>query len=63
MSTLKIPAFALSHGAPNMILHKQDKTTLFWGALGKQLLKTYNPKAILIVSAHWEATQFEVTNR
>ena len=63
MSATKIPAFAISHGAPNMILNKQDKTTMFLASLGKQIVKAYNPKAILVVSAHWETSQFEVTNR
>lgn len=47
---MKLPTLFISHGAPNMILHG-GRTHDFLKDLGRSLEK---PKAILVVSAHWE---------
>ncbi|RKO91363.1 Extradiol ring-cleavage dioxygenase, class III enzyme, subunit B, partial [Blyttiomyces helicus] len=47
------PTLFLSHGSPMMAVEK-DVTTDFFKQLGARLVTTYHPKAILIISAHWE---------
>ncbi|OFZ86576.1 MAG: dioxygenase [Betaproteobacteria bacterium RBG_16_64_18] len=48
---MTFPALFLSHGAPNVILH-DSPTRRFLAGLGGQL---GTPRAIVVVSAHWEA--------
>jgi 4,5-DOPA dioxygenase extradiol len=45
-----LPSLFISHGAPNLILH-DSPTRRFLGELGKMLPR---PKAVLIMSAHFE---------
>jgi len=46
-----LPALFVSHGAPNVILH-DSPTRRFLATLGEQLGR---PRAIVAISAHWEA--------
>lgn len=57
----RLPTFFVSHGAPTMSL-ELDETTKFWKDLGKKI-KSMNPRAVLMVSAHWEtpSTALKVT--
>lgn len=48
---MTLPALFVSHGAPNVILY-DSPTRQFLAALGEQLGR---PRAIVAVSAHWEA--------
>lgn len=48
---MTLPAVFVSHGAPNVILH-DSPTRQFLAALGRQLGR---PRAIVAISAHWEA--------
>ena len=49
--TERVPAFFISHGAPLLALDASDATHRFLSELGPSLCK---PKAVLVVSAHWE---------
>ena len=53
MSTLFV-----SHGAPNLILHNTE-AKIFLEGLGKDI---GSPRAILIVSAHFEASRPTLSN-
>jgi 4,5-DOPA dioxygenase extradiol len=48
----RLPAWFVSHGAPVLALDTKDPTHVFLSGLGRQIGK---PKAVLVVSAHWEA--------
>jgi len=48
---MTLPALFVSHGAPNVILH-DSPTRRFLAGLGAQLGR---PRAIVAISAHWEA--------
>ena len=48
---MRLPALFVSHGAPNMILY-DSPTRQFFAGLGAKLGR---PRAIVAVSAHWEA--------
>lgn len=48
---MSLPAVFVSHGAPNVILH-DSPTRQFLAGLGEQLGR---PRAIVAMSAHWEA--------
>lgn len=48
---MKTPVLFISHGAPDIALQTQAPTLECWRQLGKHLAP---PKAILVVSAHWE---------
>ncbi len=58
----RLPTYFISHGAPNMILQKTDSTTIFLRDLGRNIRQKYGSqvKAILMISAHWEAKEFTV---
>lgn len=62
-SLARFPVYAISHGAPNLVLQKQDPATKFLANLGKSILKIGQPKAILMISAHWESHDFAVTSK
>jgi 4,5-DOPA dioxygenase extradiol len=49
MSSLELPAIFISHGAPDLPLRSGEATT-FLKQLSQQFPK---PKAILVISAHW----------
>ena len=49
-----MPTVFVSHGAPDIVLHKDSPTLACWQQLGKDLPR---PKAILVLSAHWGSTQ------
>lgn len=48
----RLPAYFVSHGAPVLALDSGDPTHVFLNGLGKTIGK---PKAVLVISAHWEA--------
>ncbi|GAM28213.1 hypothetical protein SAMD00019534_113890, partial [Acytostelium subglobosum LB1] len=56
----RFPTLFINHGAPNMILDKTDKTTIFLTNYQANAAHS-KPRAILIVSAHWEAKEFTIT--
>lgn len=55
---MRQPAIYLSHGAPAFML-EENATTLFWQSLPVLLPAT--PRAILCVSAHWDAPQLRIS--
>lgn len=50
---MQTPVLFVSHGAPDIALQTDSPTLGCWQKLGKQLLQ---PKAILVISAHWETS-------
>ncbi|EGG24409.1 hypothetical protein DFA_06559 [Cavenderia fasciculata] len=56
----KTPLLFINHGAPNEILNKDSKTTIFLNNY-QQWAKHTKPKAILIISAHWEEKDWTIT--
>lgn len=50
---MQTPVLFVSHGAPDIALQTQAPTLACWRQLGEQLA---HPKAILVVSAHWETS-------
>lgn len=57
----KIPSFFFGHGSPMLAVPNgrgamgpSGPLGLFLKDFGPVLLKKYNPKAILVISAHWE---------
>ena len=63
----KIPAFFFSHGSPMLAMDASaGRATAYHGAsgplyrflsyFGPTLLKKYQPKGILVFSAHWETS-------
>lgn len=48
-----MPVLFVSHGAPDIALQTQAPTLVCWQQLGEYLER---PKAILVVSAHWETS-------
>ena len=70
----RIPSFAISHGGPNIILEKgtmfdqkysitiklADPTVKYFKQMAKDIVNQYHPKAILMISAHWEASEFNI---
>ena len=60
-SPAKIPAFFFAHSSPMMEIDmpgvpmsKSGALTQFLKDFGKLLIKKYNPKAIVVFSAHWD---------
>lgn len=53
MPTPRTPVIFLSHGAPDALLKSPDAVAT-WRTLGARIAQ---PKAILVISAHWEARQ------
>ncbi|EGC36319.1 hypothetical protein DICPUDRAFT_94334 [Dictyostelium purpureum] len=60
MSLKKFNSLFISHGAPNLILDNTDKTKGFLKGLSKNLHNGSKPKAVLIISAHWEENDFTI---
>jgi aromatic ring-opening dioxygenase catalytic subunit (LigB family) len=52
----KIPAFFFSHGSPMLVMGEGATGPLsrFLSQFGPTLLKKYQPKGIVVFSAHWE---------
>ncbi|ORX60251.1 extradiol ring-cleavage dioxygenase [Hesseltinella vesiculosa] len=53
MAIQRQPAFFISHGGPNL-LEDNGKPGSFYTSFGNLLKNTLKPKAIVIVSAHWQ---------
>jgi 4,5-DOPA dioxygenase extradiol len=56
--TMRQPALFLSHGAPSFML-EENATTRFWQNL--PVLLPEKPRAVLCVSAHWDAPQLRIS--
>ncbi|CAO3609768.1 unnamed protein product [Mucor fragilis] len=52
-ATKRTPVFFISHGGPNL-LENQDKPGHFYNWFGNYLKNELKPKAIVIISAHWQ---------
>jgi len=55
---MRQPALFLSHGAPTFML-EESATTRFWQSL--PALLPAKPRAVLCVSAHWDAAQLSIS--
>lgn len=55
---MRQPALFLSHGAPTFMT-EANATTRFWQSLPQRL--PAKPRALLCVSAHWDAPQFSIS--
>ncbi|KAG0166997.1 hypothetical protein DFQ28_011707 [Apophysomyces sp. BC1034] len=53
MTTLKTPVFYVSHGGPDL-LENQGRPGTFFEWLGNFIQKELKPKAIVVISAHWQ---------
>ncbi|QUS61128.1 class III extradiol ring-cleavage dioxygenase [Synechocystis sp. PCC 7338] len=49
----RLPTIFISHGAPSLILEK-DQTTEFFAELGRKISQ---PEGIICISAHWESPE------
>lgn len=54
----KLPAVFISHGAPTLAI-EQSSTTSALARIGQNLPK---PRAILIMSAHWQSSKLEISS-
>ena len=54
----KLPALFISHGAPTLAI-EQSATTSALARIGQNLPK---PRAIIIMSAHWQSAKFEISS-
>ena len=54
----RLPALFISHGAPTLAL-EQSATTSALARIGQNLPK---PRAIIIMSAHWQSTKLEISS-
>jgi len=55
---MRLPTLFLSHGAPTFLL-ENNATTRFWQSLPDII--PGQPRAILCISAHWDAAQFRLS--
>ncbi|CAG8445964.1 2458_t:CDS:2 [Funneliformis mosseae] len=63
MSTTKMPCYYISHGGPTLVIDKEDESYQWMQRWGKSIIKEIKPKAIVVLSAHWETTEaIRVTN-
>ncbi|KAI8341239.1 Extradiol ring-cleavage dioxygenase, class III enzyme, subunit B [Chlamydoabsidia padenii] len=53
MAATKQPVFFISHGGPNL-LEDKDLPGTFYDWFGSLIKRTLKPKAIVIISAHWQ---------
>ncbi|KAN0032214.1 hypothetical protein ACTFIV_006092 [Dictyostelium citrinum] len=53
----------ISHGAPNLILDHTDKTREFLKTLSNNYYNSVKPKAVLLISAHWEEKDFTIQTK
>lgn len=54
MSARRMPVIFVSHGAPDALLNAPDAVAC-WRGIGQRIAQESPPRAILAVSAHWEA--------
>ena len=57
-NTAKLPALFISHGAPTLAI-EQSATTSALARIGQNLPK---PRAIIIMSAHWQSAKLEISS-
>lgn len=57
-NTAKLPALFISHGAPTLAI-EQSATTSALARIGQNLPK---PRAIVIMSAHWQSAKLEISS-
>eukprot|EP01027_Heterolobosea_sp_BB2_P004488 GEZU01006873.1.p1 GENE.GEZU01006873.1~~GEZU01006873.1.p1 ORF type:complete len:265 (-),score=53.50 GEZU01006873.1:64-858(-) len=63
-ATTDLPVFFISHGAPTMAIERDSAAHKFFKTMAKQHVGPTKPKAILVVSAHWEKSKsFAVTTK
>lgn len=55
---MRQPTLFLSHGAPTFIM-EENAATRFWQSLPTRLPE--QPRAVLCISAHWDAPQFRIS--
>ena len=51
-----IPAFFFAHGSPRLVYPNPGPLEQFLRDFGPALLQKYQPKGIVVFSAHWETT-------
>nr|CAG8434999.1 11132_t:CDS:2 [Entrophospora candida] len=49
-----LPCYYISHGGPPLALNHDDKAYNFLKSWGEKILNEIKPKAIVVISAHWE---------
>ncbi|CAH1756120.1 10252_t:CDS:2 [Entrophospora sp. SA101] len=49
-----LPCYYISHGGPPLVLNHDDKAYNFLKSWGEKILNEIKPKAIVVISAHWE---------
>ncbi|CAG8524369.1 25813_t:CDS:2, partial [Racocetra persica] len=53
-TTSRKPCYFISHGGPPVLLTKESNDHKFFQQWGNKILNEDKPKAIVIISAHWE---------
>jgi hypothetical protein len=53
MSVTRLPTYFISHGGPNL-LDNEDKPGKFYDWFGKTIREKIKPKAVVIISGHWQ---------
>ncbi|CAG8664700.1 4518_t:CDS:2 [Ambispora gerdemannii] len=53
-STKRTPCYFVGHGSPFIVLHQHSEAHKFLQRWGKKVEQEIKPKAIVIISAHWE---------
>ncbi|CAB4424767.1 unnamed protein product [Rhizophagus irregularis] len=62
MSTARLPCYYISHGGPSLLIEEEDITHQWLKRWGKLIIEEIRPKAIAVISGHWETTNIKVTN-
>ena len=57
---MTMPVLFLGHGTPLNAI-EDNEYTRYWERLGKEIEERHNPRAILVISAHWESEAHSVT--
>ncbi|RIB28997.1 extradiol ring-cleavage dioxygenase [Gigaspora rosea] len=51
----RLPCYFISHGGPTLVIDYKNDEYKFYQQWGNKVLKEIKPKAIVVISAHWEA--------
>jgi len=63
MSAVRLPCYYISHGGPQILIEEEDITHQWLKRWGKSITEEIKPKAIVLISGHWETTNIiKVTN-
>ena len=57
---MTMPVLFIGHGTPLNAI-EDNEYTRYWERLGKEIEERHNPRAILVISAHWESEAHSVT--